>query len=291
MVNNYRSCFRTSRVFPLLLAALLCSAPLLAATQTVFIPGDHHLLRVHEVRSNPRHAPTSLRWTLVGTGGHKLEGVIPGTDGPEFDAYPVLVNDLDSGDPVLVWSRHNGVDYDLAFTRFDGESWTLPLTLVGTVQDEIQARVYAIPGGEFHLVWNWPSDKGSFVYGLFRLDGGVAVIEPERILSRLGPRGDEQWLPEGGLDDPGTGRSMDCDGDLERCPCDYTSSGCSTGPASEGATVCNSLSLVVGSGSRTCVLTRTAEGWSLGTCQPFRGGKGAEELLRSLGKLSNSTCP
>jgi hypothetical protein len=297
MVDKKRTWIRTSRLLIVLGGVgLLGLAPLLGATQTALTPGDHHLLRVQEVRSHPRDVATSLEWSLVGNRGRKIGGVIPGSGGPEFDAYPALFNDADTGAPILVWSRHNGVDFDLAFTRFDGESWTAPITLVGTAREEIQPQAYSTPGGEFHLVWNWPDDGGNFLYGRFRVDSGVSVIEPERVIGHLGPRVDQQWVstnPEGGLDDPGTGRSFVCQTG-ERCPCDYYPGGCGgnidpSGP--EGATVCESLSLVVGSGRNACILTRTADGWSLGACQAFRGGAGARELLLSLGRLQNTACP
>ena len=55
--------------------------------------------------------------------------------------------------------------------------------------------------------------------------------------------------------------------------------------------MCQSLSLVVGSGANACILTRTPDGWTLDACQPFRGGAGARELLVSLGKLQHTACP
>jgi hypothetical protein len=288
---------RTSRLLTALcVVGLLVTAPLFGKTHTTLTPGDHHLLRVEEVRSHPHHAPTSLEWTLVGERGRKLQGMVPGTDGPEFDAYPSLFNDVDTGAPILVWSRHNGVDYDVAFTRFDGESWISPITLVGTDRDEIQPRAYSVAGGEFHLVWNWPAQDGSFLYGKFDADSGVAIIEQEQIIAQIGPRADDDYVsnPEGGLDDPGSGRSggggtFKCE-QGERCPCDFTG-GCDDNNLLEGATVCSEISLVVDSGRNACILTRTEDGWSLGTCQAARGGRGARELLQSLDNLQNTSCP
>lgn len=281
----------------LFVVGLLSSIPVPAATQATMTPGDHQLLRVKEVGARPDHAPTSLEWSLLGDRGRKIEGVIPGTGGPDFDAYPSLFNDTDTGAPVLVWSRHNGMDYDIAFSRFEEGSWTPPITLVDTTRDEIQPRAYSTSGGEFHLVWNWPGDSGNFLYGRFSLETGVTVLEPERIIAQLGPKEDEQWIstsPEGGMDDPGTGHSggndnFNCE-DGERCPCDYGGQCAGTSPSVEGATVCESFSLVVGSGRKACLLSRTPDGWALGTCQEFRGGAGARELLISLGKLQNTGC-
>lgn len=299
MVEKNRNRIRTSRrLIPLLVAGLLASAPLLGTTQTALTPGDLHLLKVQEVRSVRHHAPTSLEWSLVGKGGREIGGVIPGTDGPEFDAYPSLFNDADTGAPILVWSRHNGVDYDVALTRFDGESWTTPITLVGTDRDEIQPRAFSTSNGAFHLVWNWPADDGSFLYGQFRVDSGIPLLESERVLSAEASKLDRKGVstkPEGGLDDPGSGRSgsddkFNCEQD-ERCPCDFGGQCAGTSPSVEGATVCESLSLVVGSGPNACILTRTPDGWSTGTCQAFRGGAGARELLLSLGRLQNTGCP
>ena len=296
MIDKNRTRIRTSRMLIALCGVgLLGFAPLLGATQTALTPGNHHLLRVQEAGAGPRHASTSLEWSLVGDRGRKIGGVIPGTGGPEFDTYPSLFNDADTGAPMLVWSRHNGMDYDVAFSRFDGESWTAPITLVGTDRDEIQPRAYSTPGGEFHLVWSWPADGHSFLYGQFRVDSGVSVLEPERVIAQLGPRQGERWIstnPEGGIDDPGTGLDdkFNCE-EGERCPCDFGGQCSGTSPSLEGATVCESLSLVVGSGRNACILSRTPDGWSLGACQEFRGGAGARELLLSLGRLQNTTCP
>ncbi len=291
MVNKNRIRISRLLIAPCVVG-LLGLAPLLAATQTALTPGDHHLLRVEEVRSHPRDVATSLEWSLVGDRGRSIGGVIPGSDGPEFDAYPSLFNDADTGAPMLVWSRYNGADFDIAFTRFDGESWTAPITLVGTARDEIQPQAYSTPGGEFHLVWSWPDDGRNFLYGRFRVDSGVALIEAEHIVADLGPRADERWVSTedgGGTDDPGTGRYL-CEPE-QRCPCDFIPGGCTSTPSLEGATVCESLSVVVGSGRNACILTRTPDGWALGTCQAFRGGAGARELLLSLGRLQNVGCP
>lgn len=297
MIDKNRTRIRTSRLLIALCGVgLLGLAPLLGATQTALTPGDHHLLRVQEVGAGPRQGSTSLEWSLTGDRGRQIGGVIPGTGGPGFDAYPSLFNDIDTGDPILVWSHHNGVDYDLALSRFDGASWTTPLTLVSSASEEIHPRAYSAPGGEFHLIWNLNGDRDAFHYGRFRVESGVSVSEPERINTQFALGRNGQWVstdPEGGLDDPGSGRSPKkgtCDPDAERCPCEYTS-GCDGNSSPEGATVCQSLSLVVGSGANACILTRTPDGWTLGTCQPFRGGAGARELLVSLGKLQHTACP
>jgi hypothetical protein len=286
-----KSRIRTT-VISVVVAGLLCSAPLLAGQQTALIPGAYHLMRVDEVGKRANAAPTGLRWTTIGTKGEKLGGMIPGTEGAGFDAYPWLFNDPESGMPALVWSHHNGVDYDLALTRFDGEGWSDPLTLVSTEMDEIQPRAYAAPGEGFHLVWNGPGKRRGFHYGLFRLDTGIAIVGPENVIPVVGPRDNPQWTPEGGLDDPGTGLSSDCETDAAgNCRCHRPSGMCITSPGEEGATVCDSISLVVGSGSDVCILTRTGEGWLTGACQPSKGGAGARQLLQSLEKIQGSSCP
>ena len=285
------------RVFLLgLLGAFLLSGTAWAADQSVLTPGGKGLLKVKESRSKKK---AILQWTLH-QGGKKTGGLIPGTAGRSApDVYAWLFQD-ETGTPALVWSRHNGVDYDIAYARFDGASWSEPILLVSTFADELRPRAYAAPGEGFHLTWDWPKDGQAFSYALIRSDTGLLVAGPDRIRLDITPSGDPASNPEGGQDDPGSGFAgggngyggNNCNPLYEICFCERFDCESDT-PALEGATAtCESFSVVVQQGNDACLLSRGADGWSMGACTPFgASGEGAASLGRALGKNKPAACP
>jgi hypothetical protein len=296
-MNRHRRS-RRLRVFLLgLMGAFLLSGTAWAADQSVLTPGGKGLLKVTESRSKKK---AILQWTLH-RGGQKTGGLIPETAGRSApDLYPWLFQD-ETGTPALVWSRHNGVDYDIAYARFDGASWSEPILLISTLADELQPRAYAAPGEGFHLTWDWPQDGQAFSYALIRSDTGLSVAGPERIRLDTTPD-DPAFNPEGGTDDPGTGLGTGggnsgysgngCNPMFEICFCDRFNCESDT-PAFEGATAtCESFSVVVQQANNACLLSRGADGWSMGACTPFgAGGEGAASLGRALGKNKPASCP
>jgi hypothetical protein len=182
------------------LAFGLMAAPAAASSRTLVTPaGD--LLVVTPAGARGMSAPTALRVTRYRTAAPPQTAIVPGTEDAAFDAFPTLVLDPESQAATLVWSHHNGTDYDLMMSRLEGDAWSRPIVLVGTPQDEIRPDAYPAPGLGIHLFWSTPGDRRGFHYALFRADSGTLLRGPERLAVVLPPSPGPG--PEGTVDDPG----------------------------------------------------------------------------------------
>ncbi len=96
-------------------------------------------------------------WEPIREGGEFIvlnpEGADRGDGRPDFDFYGSF--------PVAVWSYSTGADHDIAFTRWNGETWD-PLEFLTTdLSDDLDPRVYVDSGGTIHVVWWVPGTPGS----------------------------------------------------------------------------------------------------------------------------------
>ncbi len=96
-------------------------------------------------------------WEPIREGGEFIvlnpEGADRGDGRPDFDFY--------GSDPVAVWSYHTGSDHDIAFTRWNGESWDPIEFLTSDLSDDLDPRVYVDSVGTIHVVWWIPGTPGS----------------------------------------------------------------------------------------------------------------------------------
>ena len=292
----------------LLAFGLTCSLSMAGAHQAMFTPkGD--LVQVDEVGALPGSAPTALRVSIQGPSGELPRiSILPGTEDTAFDAYPALVLDPITGNPAVVWSRHNGTDYDLALSVFDGARWGNPIILNSNAGNQIVPRAFPAPGEGLHVVWNYPGDRSAFSYALFDTTTGAMLQGPERIdLRRKAPRmasrktgGRGGFVPEGGGDDPGIqpdptdppiglGSGNDTKGDGTNDGC--TRQGmCSKIEAGTVATHCGGLSITVEIGRRTCLVTRGDSGWTNQGCFSSRAKGSRHDLGPALVKLAGNSC-
>lgn len=269
--------------------ALLAGAPTLAAGRALVTP-DGDVFQVEEIGSGP--FARALRTTIHRADGSTEIGLVPRTADRAWDAFPTLALDPDTGQPALVWSRHNGVDFDLVLSLHDGKRWSAPVSLVSTPADEIHARAFTAPGEGLHVIWTLPGRDLSFFYGLFRTGSGVAVLGPERVpLKRFFPgSGLDPADTEGGNDDPGIqpgGAPPPSDsgtnpptGD-DSCASQEGFSMCLEAATPAAAVVCGGFSVVVEVRGGQCLLNRSDAGWLRGVCAPAGTDlKGALESLR-----------
>jgi hypothetical protein len=80
------------------------------------------------------------------------------------DLWPVIVeNPADMNHPWVVWSRHDGTDYDLAWSRWNwGEGWQTIAPVVEGVSgagDDLDPSVVLDPTGRPYLAW-WRNEGG-----------------------------------------------------------------------------------------------------------------------------------
>lgn len=106
-------------------------------------------------------------------------------DGAERkDGRPDIATDPVTGWPHVVWAYNNGIDHDIAYSRWDGDGWLETEFLTSHVADEIDPRIHVDFEG-IHVVW-WEADAQTVRYvKRSRLsDWGV----PERVNDRPGLR-------------------------------------------------------------------------------------------------------
>lgn len=258
---------------------VLLAPPVVAAGTAVVTP-DGDVFRVEEVGSG-RFA-RALQATILRMDGTAESVLVPGTVDRSWDAFPSLALDPDTGQPALVWSRFNGVDFDLVLASYDGKRWMVPVTLVSTPDDEIHARAFTAPGEGVHVIWTTPGERWTFHYGLFRTATGVAVREPEVVRARrYFPSDPGAGSTEGGGDDPGIqpgeepppgntgGDDGDGTGGDSTCGSQEAFGMCSESMTPDGGSDrCGRLSVVVRMGEAQCLLVRNEAGWMRGVCAP-----------------------
>ena len=100
-------------------------------------------------------------WRIV---RRNMPGVHPlNPTGDRFgDQYPAVAENLrDHRYPVAVWSRYNGLDFDLVWSRFTGTAWT-PVQWVGTgfeAGDDVQPFISFDVTGRPYVAW-WRDEEG-----------------------------------------------------------------------------------------------------------------------------------
>jgi hypothetical protein len=68
------------------------------------------------------------------------------------DGRPDIAIDPATGWPHVVWAYHNGTDFDIAYSCWDGEGWTETQLLASSALDEKDPRIHA-RNGRIHVVW------------------------------------------------------------------------------------------------------------------------------------------
>lgn len=72
--------------------------------------------------------------------------------GPRGDGRPDIAFGPSTRWPHVVWAYHNGSDYDVAYSRWDGEGWLAPEFLTSSVFNEVDPRVH-VDDDAVHVVW------------------------------------------------------------------------------------------------------------------------------------------
>lgn len=119
--------------------------------------GNYAVMQV--VAGGPRWSPRV--WSLTArSDGRNALNPLGDTNG---DLWPAVAeSNLEPRYPLVVWSRRNGTDYDLAWSRWaDGVGWapTLWVAPAGNAGDDLDADLGFDTGGLPHMVW-WRNEGG-----------------------------------------------------------------------------------------------------------------------------------
>jgi len=119
------------------------------------------------------------------------DGDLRGDGAPSFGVNPA------TGLPEAVWARQAG-DYEIAFSRFDGERWTAPLLLTADGRDDVLPRLRFDPWGNRFVVWT-ALGEGSGVFLAAAPPGADRFWTPVRVSGEDAPaRYPSLWVAEGG---------------------------------------------------------------------------------------------
>jgi len=144
------------------LLVALCSGFFQAATTVV--DQRRHLLTI-EVVSNPSNPSVQgLRLVDRAPTGETTTETLLFTYDAVVDIGPNIAIDPADGEPVVVWSRHDGADLELALARRvpNGGGWGPLDQLTANTSTDIEPRFIVAPDGAAHIIW-WPQGLGGDV--------------------------------------------------------------------------------------------------------------------------------
>ena len=234
--------------------ALLCLAasclPAAAARRTLSL-GDGSVVMVWEEKGRSLPGRSGAIWSIGFSVTDALGtrvGVVTPTGDTARDASPSLALD-DTGAPVLVWSRFDGVYNKIAYARYTGGAWTdFHYLTFGSGDDELPLIATAATGS--YLFYTGPSDR--YFYAPLDLASGRLFAPPRAIdlgfWHRPTPRPIAHGSPStrGGVDAPINNRGCR---ETRSCGSRLTASGTPTLQGGVDAPIVNGRSAVWGTGS------------------------------------------
>ena len=126
-------------------AVLLTAGPAAGAgngfSQALDERGRLHRVEVEPWVSGGKILGTTLRHIIVNPDGTKESGLIPGTDDVPCDRDPALRIDPSTDEPVLVWSRHEGVGFDIFISRYHEGAWSALVPLPSSAGDDVAPQL------------------------------------------------------------------------------------------------------------------------------------------------------
>ncbi len=197
----------TATAAVLLVVLVAGAAGAWAATSVVDRRG--HVLTVDVVVNPADPAQQGLRIRDQEVGGEPISELLYQTYDPVLDIGPQMGIDPLSGDPVLVWSRWDGADFELAMTRrLPDATWDQIDLVTSNYTGDVEPRFVVDQVGAARVLW-WPQGSGGPVHlQAFDTNTGTPIGPPERPLESS-----NAWTghlvtnvigaEEGGGDDPG----------------------------------------------------------------------------------------
>jgi hypothetical protein len=143
---------RALRALASTLVAVLATAASFAAPSAVDSAGKVHDVEEVLWSNGARVGGTALRYIVQDPDGSSRAEIVPGTDDMEIDHDPSLVLDPITEQPILVWSRNQGGDYEIRLCRRDDTGWRPPIAIASEPGDQVEPQVFA-RRELIHVVW------------------------------------------------------------------------------------------------------------------------------------------
>jgi len=170
--------------FGILPAALLFVSSVGAAEQVVATDGTIYSVNVVELCAAVPEA-TALSFSVLRANGALRKGFVAPTLDKLADQDPQLVLDPSAAGPFLVWSRNDGLNRQIAYSRFAGDAWADFKFLTWGAGDHVHPAAGVDSHGTGYVVWVEPSGSGSVVFATFDPGTGRLLTAPRDLLLEL----------------------------------------------------------------------------------------------------------
>jgi hypothetical protein len=150
-----------SRLFALGLCLLFAVSASVHAEVSVRTDRDGHYVTTQVTVSGPHGKETKI-WSPSGRGNRRAAPLNPYGDA-NGDLFPAIAESTDSTrHPWVVWSRFNGVSYDVAWSRWTDNGWS-PIEWISPgsgLEDDLDPDVAFDKSGRTYCVW-WSEEDGT----------------------------------------------------------------------------------------------------------------------------------
>jgi hypothetical protein len=203
-MSRQRSGYPAGIVLGLLMA--LCATGVFQAITTIVDPDTGYLLTADVVSDPQNPSVQGVRLRQQEPGGTSTYETIPSSYDPIIDTMPVVAKGSGT-DLVVVWSRHDGHDFELAMSRRGTAGWEPLELLTDNSQSDSEARALADVDDLVHVLW-WANGLGGpIVLESFDTRTGIPRGPAYRPFESQGGGNNNPkstlFDETGGLDDPG----------------------------------------------------------------------------------------
>ncbi|HKY31933.1 MAG TPA: hypothetical protein VJV23_05305 [Candidatus Polarisedimenticolia bacterium] len=185
------------------ISLLLLATGVFEAVSPVVDPASGSRFTVDIVYDPANPSVQGVRLVEETTAGQLLTDTIPSSYDTVMDLGPAVALSPD-GQAVVVWSRHDGSDFELAITRRHASGWVLHGTLTSNTTSDVEPRLLVDYTQTAHVLW-WGSGLGGPVYlQSFDPSSGAVRSLRQQPFEPAGKRLTPYFDPDaGGIDDPG----------------------------------------------------------------------------------------
>ncbi len=168
--------------------------PALADTVKLGSDGTLHRIEVIHLEGSTSDTPrTYLLHTLQRSDGTIQKYTIPQTNDIAADIEPQLELNSSTLLPYLVWSRFDGLDYEIASSSFNGIRWSSPMLITVNNSDDREPQIAMGSSSTVRIMWKDESLEMPVYYHLYI----SSTLQPSGMFQILTPPVNNLVLPDG----------------------------------------------------------------------------------------------
>jgi len=198
---------KKARWIPPLLAALFLVPCAWAASQVVGVDGTVYSVSVVEIEPGA----TVLTYSVLYPGGEMETGLVPPTGDVPPDREPSLLLVPGGQGPFMIWTRNDGANDQVAYTRYVEGAWTDAEYLTSGARDHIHPQAAVDSHGAATIVWVEPAGTGTVMIAVIDPMTGDPLSSPRNLLHELIHSASPVWLGPAKIPRPVGGVPTDID--------------------------------------------------------------------------------